>query len=255
MKASYVVSLVVVVAMLTCAGATAGPPKTLSPAVGELLRDKTSALIVHEPPDINFYGMDFLGDREDFGALKAALGDDLIVGTRDRGGGLLSDMTGTTDGFHLRGSSVTDPALKVARQVQLALETKYGVRPLDQPPTRLPAIPVTQGPVAKTDVDSILAKDVAGDLVVNVRTTYWQIHRPNALTDLWFLYGARVTIIDVRSRTILFETDCGVIDRHAWAKKPFLQGFLGGGRAPLEASIEKTSDSCLAIVLARAFRK
>jgi hypothetical protein len=127
---------------LLCAEANARTPKVLSENAAAEIRGKTLTSVVHEPRDVNIFGMNYLGDKEDLDALKSTLGGDLVTVKRDRGPGLLGDLTGTTDGYRVLGASVYDPAPHMAERIQAALASRFGVRPLDQQPKVLPATTV-----------------------------------------------------------------------------------------------------------------
>jgi len=142
-------------------------------------------------------------------------------------------LAGRADWEIVESYGIKDPALQVSRDLLQLLQGKYGLEAMGGP---------TQ--VDLEDVGALLATRGRADLVLDVKTLFWQfIYYPTHWGRYRVQYSVRARLIDVKAREVVAEGTAGRIQDDL-ERAPSYDELLESDAARLKAELKRQAAEC-----------
>lgn len=139
-------------------------------------------------------------------------------------------------------NGIVDPSGYIARELQTAINTKYGSRA---------AVTVIES--WQTDVSQICANNPGADLILDVRTINWMFsYFPTTWGKYRVSYSVSARLIDNRTKTVIAEGFSHLVPDET-PDAPTHEELLANQAARLKAELKKAADFCISDLKARIF--
>jgi hypothetical protein len=141
-------------------------------------------------------------------------------------------------------NKVEDPAPSIALELTKQLKEKYQLIPLNE----------TAVQVKGSDVDKLAQQHPQSDLIMEVRTTNWQmLYYPTGWASFRVAYNASARLMDLKSKDVLAEGHCEYLPDNE-ANAPSYDAMIADDARRLKEELRMAADFCMRKFKAEMFK-